>query len=201
MSYADKRISKDDLTGQVFGYRTVVRYKGLREGKEYWECLCQCGKSKFVQANALKTGKAKSCGCFRATRVTEYNEGRRGSDPWVAEMNTHAYRMNWERVNKGRLHKTWELTLEEYRSLSTGTCFYCGREPSGTPLTKVMQNLGLKRSGIDRKDNTLGYTSSNCVSCCTACNRDKGSQSMCGFIEATIRRYEHLRNNNWLQDP
>lgn len=71
-----KTAGRSPVVGQVFGYRTVVRYKGLREGREYWECLCQCGKSKFVQANALKTGKAKSCGCFRATRVTEYNEGR-----------------------------------------------------------------------------------------------------------------------------
>ena len=31
-------------------------------------------------------------------------------------------------------------------------------------------------NGIDRKDNTIGYSFDNCVSCCGDCNYSKGKQ-------------------------
>jgi len=198
MSYANKRISDEDLVGQVFGYRTVVRYKGLREGREYWECLCRCGKVKYVQAQALKSGKAKSCGCLKSEKILTYNESRRHSDPWVAEMNSHAYHIAWDRKNKNKTYKTWDMSLNEYKALCSSPCFYCGEAPSGNPITRLMGKLGIRKNGIDRKDNSKGYEAGNCVSCCTACNRDKGAQRMCDFIEKTMKRYEYLKAKNWL---
>lgn len=50
-----------DLTGRVFGYWKVIRYKGSR----LWECECTaCGNTKDVAYSNLVNGLSKSCGCI-----------------------------------------------------------------------------------------------------------------------------------------
>lgn len=50
-----------------FGRLTVISYKG----RQYWNCMCDCGNSVAVRANNLKMGTAKSCGCYHRDRVRE----------------------------------------------------------------------------------------------------------------------------------
>lgn len=52
-----------DLTGQRFGYLTVIGYAETRNKKAYWSCRCVCGKTVTVQGAHLKRGATKSCGC------------------------------------------------------------------------------------------------------------------------------------------
>ncbi len=54
----------------------------------------------------------------------------------------------------------FELTYEKTKELFLGDCVYCGKESL----------LNMKLNGIDRVDNTKGYTLDNCVSCCKICN-------------------------------
>jgi 5-methylcytosine-specific restriction endonuclease McrA len=56
------------------------------------------------------------------------------------------------------------LTKEEFDILREKPCQYCERNYK----EKVHIN------GIDRLDNSFGYTTSNCVSCCGDCNYAKG---------------------------
>lgn len=55
-----------DITGQKFGKLTVVAMAGVNPFNQA-KCLveCECGKSKVVLANNLRTGHARSCGCAR----------------------------------------------------------------------------------------------------------------------------------------
>jgi hypothetical protein len=55
-----------DLTGRRFGRLTVVsRAENGKYGQVRWLCKCSCGESICTDARNLKTGKTKSCGCFR----------------------------------------------------------------------------------------------------------------------------------------
>lgn len=64
-----KRLRKD-LTGQKFGYLTVIKdtgksYKGKNQSHSIW--LCQCERDgNFIEARSddLKSGKILSCGCM-----------------------------------------------------------------------------------------------------------------------------------------
>ena len=55
-----------DLTGQKFGWLTVVKRatndtdRGVR-----WECICACGRLTIARGAQLRTGKRSSCGCKR----------------------------------------------------------------------------------------------------------------------------------------
>lgn len=53
-----------DLTGQRFG-KLVAVGPVKRTGDEHvwWECRCDCGEACLRRADALTSGKSKSCGC------------------------------------------------------------------------------------------------------------------------------------------
>lgn len=71
--------------------------------------------------------------------------------------------------------RTWALSDEQFFSLTKGNCHYCDLAPT----QKVwMKNPALTYTynGVDRTDNSKGYSSGNCVSCCGACNSLKGAK-------------------------
>lgn len=56
-----------DLTGQTFGRWKVLNIAFRKNGKIYYHCQCQCENKteKDIQAQHLKEGRSKSCGCLR----------------------------------------------------------------------------------------------------------------------------------------
>lgn len=52
-----------DLTGQHFGYWTVLNYSHSKDGQTYWNCRCKCGTEKAIRGYCLRNNKSKSCGC------------------------------------------------------------------------------------------------------------------------------------------
>lgn len=55
----------EDLTDRVFDKLTVVEFAGYEKEKATWKCLCECGNTKIILANSLKSEKTKSCGCLK----------------------------------------------------------------------------------------------------------------------------------------
>jgi len=54
-----------DLTGEVFGRLTVIRYQGKNEkGIHTWVCRCECGNVVVARGDVLRYGKTRSCGCL-----------------------------------------------------------------------------------------------------------------------------------------
>ena len=71
-----------EMAGQVFARLTVVeRVESLGgSGKSaVWRCRCTCGKMVPVEANRLRRGEVKSCGCLRreTTRQTGMDSARK----------------------------------------------------------------------------------------------------------------------------
>ena len=64
---------------------------------------------------------------------------------------------------------SFELTFEEFINLTQQNCYYCKHFPN--QIVKQRGAFGeYVYNGIDRLDNTKGYTLDNCVSCCKTCN-------------------------------
>lgn len=72
----------------------------------------------------------------------------------------------------------FKLSFEEFKSLWKRNCFYCGTE--------------IETIGIDRIDNSSGYSVENIVACCWECNRMKSKLEQQEFIEHVERIYENL---------
>src|SRR3990167_9560710 len=85
-----------DVTGQKFG-RLAVKRKAdniiLPSGvvktvwECVWECVCDCGVITLVPSHHLRSGRTKSCGCFRR----EFLRSRNGpkSSNWKGGRNLH----------------------------------------------------------------------------------------------------------------
>jgi len=65
---------------------------------------------------------------------------------------------------------TFNLTKQQFELLINKDCAYCGKAPN-------------KYNGVDRVDNSQGYTYENVVPCCSICNLMKRSLTVHGFIQ------------------
>ena len=55
--------------GTKFGKLTIIEDLGFKphvqgHNRRWYKCLCECGRTKDVMANSLKTGSVLSCGCL-----------------------------------------------------------------------------------------------------------------------------------------
>lgn len=159
------------LTNQQFGKLTVLQQAKSRNNQTWWHCLCACGTSTLVSGVHLKTGNTKSCGCLR-------NQDRT-LPTGVARLRAHfsTYR------HSARIRKhTFSLSFEQFMDLVQKPCHYCGQEPQLLPLVP-RQNGTSRANGIDRKDNSIGYTLDNSLPCCSVCNHAKHTMDYTMFMD------------------
>lgn len=75
--------------------------------------------------------------------------------------------------------RVWELSKEEFKSIVSATCSYCNdMDPKGI-------------NGIDRIDNSIGYTKDNSASCCSMCNYMKKNYSKEQFLDKIQKIYTY----------
>lgn len=64
-------MSRLDLTGQKFGRLYVNNFAYVKDGRTFWNCICNCGTSCVVKGKYLTNGDTKSCGCIGKERATQ----------------------------------------------------------------------------------------------------------------------------------
>lgn len=63
-----------DLTNQKYGKLLVLKYDHSdKNGKPYYECLCDCGNKIIARGENIRSGRSKSCGCYTIERSKEAN--------------------------------------------------------------------------------------------------------------------------------
>lgn len=165
--------TKEDFVNQKFGKFTVTKQYVGSNNKTMVDCLCECGKIKTMPLWNIKLHRVKSCGCQRG-------ESLRKPYGWAAFGQVYnGYRTN--AVHGRRGIKEFSLSKKDALKLFSGNCFYCGRLPSKIKKDKIYYGEFVY-NGIDRKDNSKGYTLDNCVSCCEFCNYTKNVTSFNDFI-------------------
>ena len=67
-----------DITGQRFNRLVALRHSGTDvRRKAIWECICDCGSTKYVPGFLLRCGHTKSCGCLNIERITQMGRANR----------------------------------------------------------------------------------------------------------------------------
>lgn len=160
-----------DLTNKQFGKLFVVgRFGKMSDGHAKWLCDCSCGNQTLVASNSLKRGDTRSCGCSQGPPRLPSGE---------AAFRQYYAGAKYSAKTRGYL---WDLSREVVRTLTKGSCFYCGEPPA--QIQHGQSYTGdYVYNGIDRVDNALGYISDNVVSCCKRCNRAKDTRSVREFRE------------------
>ena len=171
-----------DLTGQRHGRLTVLnRTENGNRGQTRWLCRCDCGGEKTIQADHIRSGHTRSCGCLRR----EVTRKRRSLPKGLAAFNGLVATMKVGAKKRGH---EWQLTKEQVRHLTKQPCHYCGVEPLQS-IGDGFRNGAYIYNGIDRVDNTKGYVIDNVVACCFDCNRSKGTQTVSEYKKWIDRVY------------
>lgn len=176
-----------DLVGRRFGRLIVVsRAENDRWGAARWLCRCDCGLERTVSGNNLQRGMTRSCWCLRreASRDRKFL-------PWGEAARKQIYLSYQARAAKKGL--PWNLTEEEFCTLMSGDCRYCGCAPF--LIRTLKSGSAFIYNGIDRKDSSKGYVKDNVVTCCKTCNYAKHSLSQTEFAAWVKRTAAHLSIN------
>lgn len=170
------------LDGMVFGEWTVLEFSHKDKAKNnFWKCQCSCGNISLIRATALLRGKSSKC------KICSNTLNNLDSDIKVALSRVYSgYRNNAKKRNI-----EFNLTKDEVKNLIFKPCHYCGIESSNTITKFGNRNNHLHSpvhyNGIDRIDNSKGYTIENCITCCNQCNWAKKNYSA-GQFEIWIKR-------------
>ena len=157
----ESRRPKSMFASKKIGRLTLVT-RQIINGKAHWECLCECGSTTLTREDSLmKNIPTESCGCLWLERISK-NYG---------EASLHVIYVYYL-TNARRKKTNFELTKEEFRTLTKTNCHYCGVEPSRKFHARATRGEYVY-NGVDRVDSKQGYISKNVVACCTTCNRAK----------------------------
>lgn len=153
--------------GERFGKLEIQEWDSKR--KEYL-CKCDCGNFTYARSWSLKNGRHKACKCGMK------NERFQIRLPDNLALKNSLYRNYKNRANKKRL--SFSIEFNKFCEIIQKNCFYCGVEPQQKGLKREIRNRNFKYNGLDRIDNSLGYTLENCVPCCEQCNNSKKTLQM-----------------------
>lgn len=140
--------ASDIPAGTIVGKWCVEERCDIRNGVQYWWCLCSCGTRKAVNGSNLVSQTTKSCGCNWHKAPPNKTHGMSGSlihDRWM-NLFTRCYNSN----------------SKSYKDYGERGITICGRWFSFENFYADMGDPPTPQHSIDRKDNNLGYSPENC---------------------------------------
>ncbi len=193
--------------GQKFGRLTILEYIVIHNKKyrHFYKCLCDCGTTRTIREDALKSGRTISCGCYNH----EIAGNRMRKPPGEASWN--AYFGNYKNSAYQR-DISFDVSVEEFQQICKQNCHYCNEAPiqynpylnkagyryaRGKSTTQPqIENSWIYVNGLDRINNEIGYTQNNLTPCCSTCNYMKRMMGVEEFIKhcKKVAEFHIIRN-------
>jgi hypothetical protein len=192
--------SKIDLCNKRFGRLVAIKpIDSCRKHRSVvWKCRCDCGKECDVSRPCLVFGNTKSCGCLKKESTKRHMLAlaeKRKLPKGIANFRATLYRYRDWAKKRGFV---FELTEEQFMVLTQQDCHYCGIRPQQVARIDqifkgrhIIRNGDFVYNGIDRIDNTKGYTFDNCVTACKICNYAKRAMTAQAFYDWIGRIWKH----------
>lgn len=164
----------------------------IRKDKRWhWKCLCDCGNMTVVRTTYFTSGKTISCGC----KSSKLQLPRRNTKP-EGESALNSLFNTYLSAAKRRKYP-FLLTKGEFKALVSQNCYYCNSIPRPSCFNKKANGI-LLANGVDRVDNSSGYSMDNCVPCCKNCNIAKATMSQKDFFAWIRDLFSELTKNSKL---
>jgi hypothetical protein len=156
---SDKGKPRKDHVGEVYNRLTVISCAGQRSNRRlyFWNCRCECGKSAITTIHEMRSGRTKSCGCWREERKTTHGLSK-----------TAEYARN--RTLKHLFNLTPEMVQKKLET-QNNCCSICKQPFINTPTVDHDHACCSDSDGKNRK------TCGKCVRgmLCKQCNAGLGS--------------------------
>ena len=135
-----------NLFGKRFGRLVVKNWIPASTMPGKWECLCDCGNTKYAITSHLKNGNIKSCGCLKEdTKVFDCLTNSKEYSSWYA------------------MHQRCYGTMDDaYPKAGREVCERWDYSPEG--FFNFLSDMGVRPEGttLERVDNEKGYSPDNC---------------------------------------
>lgn len=176
-----------DISGHRVGRLTVIKPSGETDHRGIlWICKCDCGNTIIRPTTQLKHDRNQSCGCYLKRKI-EY-----GLSSKKTLYNTYM------KLCAGRRGIEFNLAFDDFIKLTSQECYYCGMKPSAV-IKNQRGNGDYTYNGLDRIDNTRGYTIDNTVPCCKYCNAAKSDRTIQQFYSWVEKLAVHLETRHGYQ--
>ena len=175
-------MKKSIKIGTRFGNLIVEKYLGSAKYQNRYLCKCDCGNMRNTCLSNLIRGIVKHCGCKNYLT-------RHGNCIYSPEEASFRAKAASYKACARKRKLEFLLSLEECGDIMKKNCYYCNKSPSNVYNARISNRINKKNiknyainhgegyeihwNGIDRVDNTKGYTKENTVPCCTQCNTAK----------------------------
>lgn len=168
-----------ELIGQRFERLIVIGFSHINKWENVcWLCKCDCGKHIIVIGYSLRNGHTRSCGCLWKENL-EKEQGKLRLPKGISARNAI---LRQHTIVAKRRNLEHALTDEQIIALHKENCHYCDAPPSNI-YSHPDYNGSYTYTGIDRVDNSKGYTIDNVAPCCFKCNNRKRTKTYDEFLE------------------
>lgn len=148
--------------------KTNVRHK---DGTFYHKFKCDCGTEKLILFRQVRSGDTRSCGCLQAEGAAARLIGKCPTNKRPEKERAIHWAFLTTRQSAKSKKQEFALSLRDIENIVFQECFYCGALPQRhIKHTREIAEVKVPVNGIDRYDNSKGYTIENSVPCCTECN-------------------------------
>lgn len=178
-----------EIVGLIINDVEAIRQTEDRDNSGYviYEAECKlCGKIQMKASYDFARGTVR-CDCEEWKLKFGKPLGRKPDPDNLSNVN-RVFKQYKKSAKERNL--SFELTKKQFKSLIEADCFYCGKKPQRRNRTSTCHGE-YYCNGIDRMNNSIGYTVENCVTCCSECNFGKGTMSKQDFLNWVKRVYEH----------
>ena len=169
-------MKESDYVGKKFNKLLAIE-KVKKNGRCWYLCQCDCGNKKIIAGWRLKSGYTKSCGCLHREADKYRNKDKRLE--WG--LSNARYVIGTYKRNARKRNIIFDLSEVQCLGILKRGCYYCRRQPFS--VSKRKNRYGeFVYSGMDRKNNDIGYLQGNVVPCCKNCNHMKKDMSVSEFL-------------------
>lgn len=166
------RVNADRLIGTIVGgWYILGNALRTRTGARQFRATCVlCAHEHVTQLVNLQRSECSSCRARRASLNDFY-----ASYVWNAQRRGFAF----------------EIDRATFMKLVSSACVYCGDPPNASIRHAERFANAPAVHGVDRQNNTIGYTLTNSVTCCAFCNfakHDRPVEEFRAWLERLIVR-------------
>jgi len=181
--------------GDVVGNFTVLEVIPATKSGQHTRGVVRCSLCDNVkEMYSFNIKRRYSCGCNQKISSTWKHNGGAYTRPWQLPLGEAAKNNLYYQYSKcaEKRNYTFDLTKEEFCGIATAPCLYCGSQCQNKVKGGGKTSGDFYYTGVDRVDNTLGYTKENCVPCCRTCNSMKLDMDVKHFTEHIKKIHNNL---------